>query len=61
MFLIKAGIVLSIQNASAENFKKLELHSKSDEEDELDYIQNGASDITEGLELDADEYENSDE
>ena len=59
MFVIKAGMVLSIKNASAENFIELESHSESDEEDELDYIQIGASDITEGL--DADEYENSDE
>ena len=52
-----AGMVLNVENASEENFKKVESHNVSDKEDQLDYIQNGASDITFGL--DADEYENS--
>ena len=37
----------------------MESHSKSNEKDELDFIQNDASDIIKGL--DADYYDNSDE
>ena len=54
-----AEMVLNTEEASAENIIKVEFHNESDEEDELDLIQNGASDIMEGL--DADDYENSDE
>ena len=54
-----AGMVLNIKEASAENIMEVESHNESDEEDELDYIQNGASDIMEGL--DADNYDSSDE
>ena len=54
-----AEMVLNIEEARAENIIEVESHNDSDVEDELDYIQNRASDITEGL--DADEYENSDE
>ena len=51
-----AGMVLNTEEASAENIIEVESH-ESDEEDELDFIQNGASDIMEGL--DADDYDNS--
>ena len=54
-----AGIVLNIKEVSAENIIEVESHNESDEEDELDFIQNGASDIIEGL--NADDYDNSDE
>ena len=54
-----AGIVLNIEEASAEYIIEVESHNEFDEEDELDFIQNGASDIIEGL--DADDYHNSDE
>ena len=52
-----AGMVLNTKEASAENIIEVESHNESDEEDELDFIQNGASDIMEGL--DADDYDNS--
>ena len=54
-----AGIVLNTEEVSAENIIEVESHNKSDEEDELDFIHNGASDIIEGL--NADDYDNSDE
>ena len=54
-----AGMVLNTEEASAENIIEVESHNESDEEDELDFIQIGASDIIEGL--DADDYDNSDE
>ena len=41
-----AGMVLNIEEASRENIIEVESHNKSNEEDELDFIQNGASDIT---------------
>ena len=50
-----AGMVLDTEKASAENFTEVESHECNDE---LDYILNGASDITEGL--DADQYKSSD-
>ena len=54
-----ARMVLNTEEPSAENIIEVESYNKSDEEDELDFIQNGASDILEGL--DADDYDNSDE
>ena len=54
-----AGMVLNIEEASAENIIEVESHNESDEKDELDFIQNGANDIMEGL--DANDYDNSDE
>ena len=54
-----AGMVLNTEEASPENIIEVESHNESDGEDELDFIQNGASDIMEGL--DADDYDNSDE
>ena len=45
-----AGMVLNTE-ASAENIIEVESH-ESNEEDELDYIQNGASDIIEGMDAD---------
>ena len=54
-----ARMVLNTEEASAENIIEVESHNESDEEDELDFIQNGANDIMEGL--DADVYDNSDE
>ena len=54
-----AGMVLNTEEASAENIIVVKSHNESDEEDELDFIQNGASDILEGL--DADDYDNSDD
>ena len=54
-----AGMVLNTEEASAENIIEVESHNESDEKDELDFIQNGANDIIEGL--DADDYDNSDE
>ena len=53
------GMVLYTEEASAENTIEVKSHNESDEEDELDFIQNDASDIMEGL--DADDYGNSDE
>ena len=53
--LENAEMVLDTENASAENFTQVESHES---DDEPDYILNGASDITEGL--DADQYESSD-
>ena len=52
-----AGMVLNTKEASAENIIEVESHES--DEDELDFIQNGASDIMEGL--DADDHDNSDE
>ena len=52
-----AGMVLNTEEASAENIIKVESCNEFDEEDELDFIQIGASDIMEGL--DADDYDNS--
>ena len=54
-----AEMLLNTEEASAENIIEVESHNESDEEDELDFIQNGANDIMEGL--DADDYDNSDE
>ena len=54
-----AEIVLNTEEISAENIIKVESHKESDEEDKLDFIHNGASDIIEGL--NADDYDNSDE
>ena len=54
-----AGMVLNHEEASAENIIEVESHNESNEEDKLDFIHNGASDIMEGL--DADDYDNSDE
>ena len=54
-----AVMVLNTEEASAENIIEMESHNESDEKDELDFIQNGASDIIEGL--DADGYDNSHE
>ena len=45
--------------ARAENTIEVESHNESIEEDELDFIQNGASDILEGWMLM--DYDNSDE
>ena len=53
-----AEMVLNIK-ASAENIIEVKSHNESDEEDKLDFIQNGASDIMEGWV--ADDYDNSDE
>ena len=53
-----AEMVLNIE-ASAENIIEVKSHNESDEEDKLDFIQNGASDIMEGWV--ADDYDNSDE
>ena len=47
-----AGMVLNTEEASAENIIEVESHNESNEEDELDYIQNGASDIIEGMDAD---------
>ena len=52
-----AEMVLNTEEAVAENTIEVESHNESDEEDELDFIQNGASDIMEGLDAD----DNSDE
>ena len=52
-------MMLNIEEASAENIIEVESHNESDEEDELDFIQNGASDIMESQ--DVDDYDNSDE
>ena len=54
-----AGMMLNVEEASAENIAKVESHNKSNEEDKLDFFQNGVSDIMEGLH--ADDYDNSDE
>ena len=54
-----AGMVLSTEEASAEKIIEVESHNESNEEDELDFIQIGASDIMGGL--DVDDYDNSDE
>ena len=54
-----ARMVLNTKEASAENIIEVEYHNESDEEDELDFIQNGANDIMESL--GADDYDNSDE
>ena len=52
-------MMLNIEEASAVNIIEVESHNESDEEDELDFIQNGASDIMESQ--DVDDYDNSDE
>ena len=53
-----AGMALNIEEASAENIIEVESHNESNEENELDFIQNSANDIMEGLH--ADDYDNSD-
>ena len=50
-----AEMMLNIEEVSSENIE-VKYHTESDEEDELDFIQNGASGIMEGL--DADDYDN---
>ena len=47
-----AGMVLNIEEASAENIIEAEFNNESNEEDEQDFIQNGASDIMESLDAD---------
>ena len=54
--LENAEMVLNTEEAGAENIIEVESHNES-EEDELGFIQNGASDIMEGLDAD----DNSDE
>ena len=55
--LENAEMVLNTEEAGAENIIEVESHNESNEEDELGFIQNGASDIMEGLDAD----DNSDE
>ena len=54
-----AGMVLNIEEASAENIIGVKSHNEFDEEDKLDFVRSSSSDIME--DLDADDYDNSDE
>ena len=51
-----AEMVLNTAKGSAKSIIEMEFHRESDEKDEIDFIQNGANDIMEGL--DAEHYDN---